>query len=406
MISVKEAIELTLKHAKAGTIEPVPVSEAAGYVLAEDVLADIDMPPFDKSAMDGYALKAREVQKAPVVLKVAGFIPAGVQPDVSLLSGQAAKIMTGAPLPPGADSVQMVEKTAARADGQVEILESVAVGKHVARRGEIIRANSRVLEKGRLISPAVAGVLATVGKERVPVYRQPQVGILVTGDELVEIQETPGPGQIRNSNGYVLYQQVQETGAKPALLGIAADKIQELQKMIEQGLTNDVLLISGGVSMGELDLVEEVFERVGVETIYNKINIKPGKPAVFGKRNDTLVFGLPGNPVSASTIFEIIAKPAIKKMMGFEQIHNLTVKATLKNEIKSRTRRTFYPPAWTSMVKSEFQVAAIDSKGSADILAFARSNSFVIIPATVENLPAGKQVEVLLRDEFWKTCLI
>ncbi|MFQ6113598.1 MAG: molybdopterin molybdotransferase MoeA [bacterium] len=262
MVTVQEAIDLALKQTPVLGTEVVPLEEASGHVLAEDVYSDIDMPPFDKSAMDGYAVKYEDAKNCPSVFDVVGFIPAGVYPDFTIEPGQSAKIMTGAPLPKGADSVQMVEKTEPLDNGKVKILESVSPGLHVSKKGEIIQAETEVISKGTYITPAVVSVLATVGKARLQVHKRPNVGILVTGDELVEVHQKPNPGQIRNSNGYTLYHQVRESGAQPELPGIVSDDIGELTKKIAQGLDKDILLISGGVSMGDLDLVEDVFEKL------------------------------------------------------------------------------------------------------------------------------------------------
>ncbi|MFQ5640717.1 MAG: gephyrin-like molybdotransferase Glp [bacterium] len=404
MIPVEEAIKMILAETHSLGPERVGILQTAGRILAGDVFSDIDMPPFDKSSMDGYALKHQDVAGAPNDLEVVGLIPAGVYPDLHLEQGQAAKIMTGAPLPSGADSVQMVEKTEALPPNRVKILEPVQQGKHVAKRGEIMRTNAKVLSKGAFITPSIIGVLATVGKKEVEVFKKPEVGILITGDELVTVDRTPKAGQIRNSNGYVLYHQVRACGAVPELLGIAPDDPKQLTTKILSGLKKDVLLITGGVSMGDLDFVEDVFAELGVRIFFDKMNIKPGKPSVFGKRKKTLVFGLPGNPVSASTIFELIARPALRKMMGLTQLHNIRQKARLQTTFTSKTKRENFAPAWTSFENSQLITRPIESKGSADVLAFAKSNSYIIIPSHVAVVKQGQEVEVMLRDEFWKTC--
>ncbi len=403
MISVPQALDTVLNQTFVSAPETVSILEAAGYVLAEDVHSDIAMPPFDKSTMDGYALKASDVAAAPAILKVVGVIPAGAFPEFEICSGQAAKIMTGAPLPKGADTVQIVEKTAAAENGRVKILEPVAPGKNISPQSEIIGLNEKVLSRGTFISPAVIGVLAAVGKSEIKIHRRPRVAILVTGDELVEIQQKPQAGQIRNSNGYALYHQVRDCGALPQPLGVAPDQREALRTKIAEGLQRDVLLISGGVSMGDLDFVEEVFKQLDVNIFFDAVNIKPGKPTVFGKRETTLVFGLPGNPVSASTIFEIIVKPALRKMMGHAQVHNLRWQAIAANNFDSRTRRDNYAPACTYFNDDKIMTAILPSKGSSDILTFARSNSFAIVPGEVQKIKRGEPVEVVLRDEFWKS---
>ncbi|MFQ5648871.1 MAG: gephyrin-like molybdotransferase Glp [bacterium] len=402
MISIDEAIEMAVSETSRLEVEEVPILSAAGSVLAEDIHSDLDMPPFDKSSMDGYAVKAEDCNADPAILAVVGTIPAGVYPHFRIQTGQAAKIMTGAPLPAGADSVQMVEKTEGVSNGKVKILEAVSRGQNVASKSEIIQSGQRVLTKGTCVTPPVIGVLAVVGRNKVEIYRRPRVGILVTGDELVEIDQRPRAGQIRNSNGYALYHQVLATGAVPELLGIVPDDTSSLRKVIGAALSKDVLLISGGVSMGEFDLVEDVLAECKVETYYDKVNIKPGKPTVFGKSEHALVFGLPGNPVSASTIFEIVVKPTLRKMMGFSRLHNLQVTAILEKDFRSKTRRQNYQPAYTVLKNGTFFTSPLHSRGSADVMAFSRSNSYVIAPAEVDEYKQGQTILTMLRDDFWQ----
>ncbi|RMD89621.1 MAG: molybdopterin molybdenumtransferase MoeA, partial [Calditrichaeota bacterium] len=311
MIPVQQALEIILKQVPRLPVISVPIEKASGYVLAEEVYSDINMPPFNKSSMDGYALKAEDTQKTPAELQVVGFIPAGKYPDFKIQAGQAAKIMTGAPVPEGADSVQMVEKTEPIDDHRVQILESIETGKNISWQGEIIQEGQKVLSNGTFISPAVIGVLATVGKTNLAVIKKPSVSILVTGDELVPVNQKPGPGQIRNSNGFTLYHQLLELGITAEIQEIAADNLDDLTAKIQKGLESDVLLITGGVSMGDLDLVEDVFTKLGLKIYFNKVKIKPGKPTVFARHKNAVVFGLPGNPVSAATVFEVLVKPAL-----------------------------------------------------------------------------------------------
>ncbi len=403
MISVKQAIDICLNQISVSEPETVSILDAVGYVLAEDINSNIAMPPFDKSTMDGYALRAGDVVNTPAILEVVGVIPAGSFPKCEIHAGQTAKIMTGAPLPRGADAVQMVEKTEALENGKVRILEPVAPGKNISPKSEILRVDEKVLGRGTYISPAVVGVLAAVGKDRVQIYRRPWVAILVTGDELVEIDQKPRAGQIRNSNGYALYHQVRNCGALPKPLGIAPDQRDALRSKIADGLKCHVLLISGGVSMGDLDFVEEVFTQLGVTVFFDAVNIKPGKPTVFGRKGDTLVFGLPGNPVSASTIFEVLVKPALRKMMGFAQVQSLLLSAVATNDFDSKTRRENYAPSWTRIEENKIYTSVLPSKGSSDIVAFAKSNSFAVIPGERQQVHRGELVDVVLRDEFWMT---
>lgn len=406
MIAVKQALDIIAQQTTGLADEEVTILEACGCILAEEVFSDIDMPPFDKSSMDGYAVRSRDLTYVPAELQQVGFIAAGVSPDFSVQPGQAAKIMTGAPMPKGADSVQMVEKTESVGVEAVRILESVANRQNVALKGEIFRNNERVLAKGTYISPAVIGVLACVGKASVKVYKRPRVGILVTGSELVEVNIRPAPAQIRNSNGYALYHQVLETGGRPEQLGVAPDDPDKLTRSIEAGLKNDVLLVSGGVSMGDLDLVENVFENLGVKVLFEKVNMKPGKPLVFGRKDETLVFGLPGNPVSTSTVFEVFVKPALLKMMGFPHTHNPVVPAVLRQDFETKTKRELYHPARSFLEDGRFFVEPILSRGSADILAFSKSNAFLVVRSGVRKLEAGATVPVMLRNDFWRSPIV
>ena len=260
-----------------------------------------------------------------------------------------------------------------------------------------------MLQAGTYLSPAAIGLLATVGREEVSVYRRPSVAILVTGDELVEVGEKPVGGQIRNSNAYALYHQVRQTGCEARLLGVARDNVADLTGKIAAGLQEDVLLVSGGVSMGDLDLVEDVFAEQGVDVFFDKVAIKPGKPTVFGRRGGTLVFGLPGNPVSASTVFEIFVRPALRKLMGFASVQPLLLEAELRGTLKSKTRRTYYAPARAYVKDGRLFAEALPSKGSADVLAFARSNAYAIVPSEVDELYPGQSVTVFLRQEFFTT---
>jgi len=402
MISVSQAIAIIMEHAAVTATEDVPLRDAAGRVLAQDVASDVDVPPFHKSSMDGYAFRAEDCQAPGTELHVVGVIPAGTYPDFRIGKGEAARIMTGAPLPDGADSVQMVEKTEALSVDSVRILETVPLGKNVARKSEIMATGDTVLAEGTYITPAVLAVLATVGKSRVTVHKRARVAILVTGDELVEIDRRPAAGQIRNSNGYAVYAQVAESGAVPHALGIARDNATSLGAQVSDGLGYDVLLISGGVSMGDYDIVEDVLAQHGVEILFDKINIKPGKPAVFGKTARTLVFGLPGNPVSASTVFEVFVKPALRKMQGFAQTRNTRLQAVLETDHHSRTVRECFHPGMCSLVDGRPHVRPLKTRGSADILGYARSNCYIITPSGSKAFKRGELIEIMLRDDYWK----
>jgi molybdopterin molybdotransferase len=403
MIPVREALEIALQQTARLPIETTSLLESAGRVLAEDVVSDVDMPPFPRSTMDGYAVRSDDVRNAPVRLQVVGMIPAGAYPDFSLQPMQAAKIMTGAPLPSGADAVQMIEKTRALDEGgAVAILENVESGNNVSPFGSEARQGEVVLPVGTFISPGVIGLLAAVGKRTLAVYRAPSVGILATGDELVDIAAKPAAGQIRNSNSFALYAQVRQAGGRPQLLGVAKDTKTDLRNGIAEGLQYDLFLATGGVSMGDLDLVEEVFAEFDLEIFFEKIAMKPGKPVVMARSaRGGLVFGLPGNPVSAATVFEVLVRPVIRKMMGFPVYQNQMVLATLTEPFANRSGRENYAPAVTWFEEKRFMVRPLKSKGSGDVVTYAKSNSYLICPIDRAELLPSENVVVMLRPDFF-----
>jgi len=403
MITVRQALEIALQQTARLPIEEISLLESAGRVLAEDVISDVDMPPFPRSTMDGYAVSSEDVRSAPVRLQVVGMIPAGSYPNFSLQPMQAAKIMTGAPLPSGADAVQMVEKTRSLdEESSVAILEGVKSGHNVSPLGSEARQGEVVLPMGTFISPAVIGLLAAVGKNTVAVYRAPSVGILATGDELVDIAVRPALGQIRNSNSFTLYAQVKQAAGKPHLLGIAKDTKANLRQSIAEGLQYDLFLATGGVSMGDLDLVEKMFAEFGLEIFFEKIAMKPGKPVVMARSaQDGLIFGLPGNPVSAATVFEVLVRPVMRKMMGFPVYQNQMALATLTEPFTNRSGRENYAPSVTWYEEKRFMVRPLKSKGSGDVVTYAKSNSYLICPIDRTELSPNENVVVMLRPDFF-----
>jgi len=372
-----------------------------GYVLAEEVRSDMNMPPFDKSAMDGYALVASDVADAsrerPVVLEVVEEIVAGMMPTRVVSSDEAAKIMTGAPVPAGADSVVMVEVTE-QVGASVRIFEPCEQGKNICLSGEDIRTGDVVLDVGKVIRAQEVGVLASVGRTKVRVFERPEVAIIATGSEIVEPNVVPRPGQIRNSNGYSLSAQVLENGCEVRYLGIVDDTKPELRARIEEGLEADVLILSGGVSMGEYDLVTDMLWGSGVQVLFEKVRMKPGKPTVFGVRDSTLVFGLPGNPVSTIVAFEQFVRPAIRKMAGYGQVERPRVHAVLGRAVKKKPGRRQFAPAMTVYKEDGWHTDAVDWHGSADLLAMTKANSFLIVLEEYGVLEAGEVVEVQLLD--------
>lgn len=401
MITVDEALEIVLQHTPRLGAEEVALADAVGRVLAEDVRADADMPAFDRSAMDGYAVRAADVSSAPVVLEVIGQVRAGQWPDRPLAPGQALQVMTGAPVPTGASAVVPVEKTRALDGGRkVEILEAAGTGSHVARQGSEVHAGDLVLSPGATIDPAAVAVLATVGKAKVRVGRRPTVAVLVTGDELVDVWDTPGRGRIRNSNGYAVQAQARWAGAEVRSLGVVPDQGDRIAEAVRQGFASDVLVISGGVSQGVYDLVEEVLARFDVGLLFTKVAIKPGAPLVFGRRGDKLVFGLPGNPVSAQVTFDLFVRAALLRMQGSEVVARPVVQAELLEGVTNRSGRRNHLPARLRLESGRIVAAPVHSQGSADVVAHARANALLVMERGRERAEAGETLPAVLLGNF------
>ncbi len=400
MIPVEEALEIVLREARALPGEDVGLGEALGRVLAEDVASDVDLPPFDRVAMDGYALRAADVATAPVALDVIGEVRAGQWPDLTVGPGQAARIMTGAALPPGADAVQQVEKTQPLDEFRVTVLAAVASGANVAPCGSEVRAGDIVLARGRVIDPSAIAVLASAGKARVRVARRPVVALLVTGDEIVEVAVRPGPGQIRNTNGPAVAAQARLAGAEVRLLGVAPDRQDAIVEALRSGLAADVLVVSGGVSAGDYDLVEPALLDLGATFLFTRVAIKPGAPLVFGTCGETLVFGLPGNPVSAQVTFDLFVRPALLKMQGARILGRPRVEVELLGAVKNRAGRRSHVPARVRFEGGRLVARPVRSMGSGDLAAHARANALVVIEADRVQAAAGESAEALLLGNF------
>ena len=401
VIPVDKALEIVLAHTPVLPAEEVDLPSSVGRVLAEDIHADLDMPPFDRSAMDGYAVRAADVARAPVVLEVAGQVRAGHWPDRALEPGQAIQIMTVAPVPAGATAVQPVEKTRPVEGGRrVEMLAPVESGAHIARQGAEVRAGDRLLERGRTIDPATVAVLAAAGKGRLRVGRRPTLAMLVTGDELVDVWDTPSRGRIRNTNGYAVMAQARWAGAEARSLGVVPDVSDRIAEAVRDGFRDDVLVISGGVSEGAYDLVEEVLARFDVGLLFTKVAIKPGAPLVFGRRGDKLVFGLPGNPVSAQVTFDVFVRAALLRMQGANVVSRPKVEVELLDSVKNRSGRQAYSPARVGFEKGRLVARPVASQGSADIVAHAQANALVLLEADQLRADAGDKVPALLLGNF------
>ncbi|HEU5180173.1 MAG TPA: gephyrin-like molybdotransferase Glp [Candidatus Polarisedimenticolia bacterium] len=396
MVSVEEALRAVLDFTPILPFESVDLASALGRVLSEEIHADADQPPFDKAMMDGFALRSEDVRAAPAELQVVMEIPAGTPPPGLIAPGQAARIMTGAMIPQGSDAVQMVEKTEALDAGRVRILQGVAAGANIAPRGTQLRRGARVLSEGDRLTPARLGVLASVGRAVAQCRRLPRVVVAPTGDELVAANQVPGPGQIRNSNGPALAAEARSLGALVEELAPVPDRFEALRSCLEHGLKSNVLILSGGVSMGEYDLVEKELEWAGVEIAFRQVAIRPGKPAVFGRRGDCLVFGLPGNPVSSLVTFRVLVAPALRRMQGIASPEGVHLEARLETEVSQHPGRTGYLPGKLSFAGGAVGVRPIPTTGSADLPAHSRADALVIVPADRETLGAGDTVRVLL----------
>jgi len=375
----------------------VSVWDALGLVLAEEVKTDREYPPFDRSTRDGYAVRAKEV--APdAKLKCVGEIKAGDTVSEPLAAGTCVQIMTGAAVPVGADAVVMVEHT--QREGDVVRFERAAqAGQNIVPRGSEALAGQTILRPGMRLGYAELALAAQVGAVELQCTKKPRVAILSTGDEVVMVEETPGPFQIRNSNSVSLAAQVRLAGGEPIALGNAPDRVEDLGEKIERGLKEDALVLSGGVSMGKYDLVEKVLKAMGAEFYFDAVAIRPGKPAVFGVCQGRPVFGLPGNPVSTMVTFELFVTPAIDLLSGAEARALPLMEAQLGEALNEKPGLTHFLPARVEWRGPPPEVKALKWQGSGDIAALANANCFLVVPADRNKIAAGERVSVLLRKD-------
>ncbi len=407
MIEMDDAIRIVMENTRTIDKIRVGLDDVLGRVLSEDVRSDIDMPPFDKALMDGYALQGADIASAskdtPIMLDVIEEIPAGTVPQKRVECGQAAQIMTGAPVPDGADTVIMVEDTKPQTDAKkVRVLDTTETGRNIARLGEDVRVNQVVLHANTVIRPPEVGILAAVGHIHVEIYRQPVVGIVATGSEVVEPHQKPKPGQIRNSNGYSMAAQVLRSGAQARYLGIVEDDIQALIQTIGEGLeTCDIVALSGGVSAGEYDLVQDGMRDLGVEVLFDRIRMKPGKPLTYGVKGARQVFGLPGNPVSSVVGLELLMRPAIKKMQCMTDPHLPTVRTVLSADFRQTPGRKQFVPAHSVPGKNGvWESTWVGHHGSADLFSMARANSLFVVNAEDAHVPAGTELDLILFNSW------
>jgi molybdopterin molybdotransferase len=420
--------------------EEVLLMQAVGRVLAEPITADRDFPPFPRATRDGFAVRVEDLAGGLTLLRVLGQVRAGDSYDLPLASGEAVEIMTGAAVPVGADAVVMVEYTerktreidrkeregtqrksenrgsiadddhildiAGHAEPEVEekktedfveVQRAVTSGENVVPSGAEAHAGQELLPRGARLGSAQIALAAAAGKASVKVYRKPKVAILSTGDELVEVAEKPGPSQIRNSNSYSLAALVTEYGGEPVQLPIAPDEESKLTELIHEGLKADMLLLSGGVSMGKFDLVEQALKSLGAKFFFTGALIQPGKPVVFGEVGSIPFFGLPGNPVSVMVTFELFARQMVEALSGAEPERLQSAKAKLRKEFKTKTGLTRFLPARLNGALDDPEVEVVPWQGSGDMLAAARATCYLVVPSDREKLAKGEMVTVVLR---------
>jgi molybdopterin molybdotransferase len=400
VLSFEQALETVQRYCeKVPPVkqECVPLLEALGRVLAEPVVADRDFPPFPRTTRDGYALQASDLKTVPARFRVVGQVKAGGSYEKAVDSGQAVEIMTGAPVPQGADAVVMVEYTKRNTE-QLEVLRTVTEGENIVPRGSEALAGQEILSPGTRMGPAQIAVAAAVGKTTLSAYKRPKVAILATGDELVDLAAKPAAHQIRNTNSYSLAAQVIISGGEPFRLPVAPDDKPALAKLIQEGLSSDLLLLSGGVSMGKFDLVEEVLTESGAKFFFTGAQIQPGRPVVFGEVRSAPFFGLPGNPVSTMVTFDLFVRPLLQALGGALPVRLPTAKARLGKDIKTKTGLTRFLPALLGGGLYDPEVELVPWQGSGDISAAARANCYIVVPPEREFIGAGETISILLRS--------
>ena len=401
MVPFEQALKIVKDNLAASQPSPgrevVSLEEARGRILAEDIAADRDYPPFHRSIRDGFAVRGAEVSAPPVVLRLLGEVRAGEHFAGTVGAGECVSIMTGAPLPAGADAVVMVEYTEPAGDA-IRIQRSVHPGENVVQQGREARAGTAILARGRRLGAGELGLLATVGKSRVSVFLRPVVAILPTGDEVVRIEQQPEWFQIRNSNAISLSAQVAAAGGIPRPLEIAPDRLEALRGLIQEGLTADLLLLTGGVSVGKYDFVERALAALGAEFYFQSVALRPGKPLVFGRAAGKFFFGLPGNPVSTFVTFALFARPALAVLGGADFKTPLFLRARLDKPFEQRTGLTAFLPARLEGRSGEPWVSLAGWQGSGDLVGVAAGDCFMVVRPDQTNLDAGEWVDVMPKE--------
>ena len=403
-----EAQRIVLDATAVLGLEKISLLDALGRTIGEDIVAERDNPPWDNSAMDGFAVRWEDIKQEhaiqkPVTLDVIEDVPAGRMPSKTVGQGQAIRIMTGAPIPQGADTVLKVEDTE-QTPNTVRVFKPERRGSNIRPRGEDVRKGECIIAKGTPIRPGEAGMLAVLAKSFLFAYQRPRVAILSTGDELADLDERFSDEKIINSNSYGIAAAVQEAGGIPLLLGIARDTQAALKEKISQGLNADILVLSGGVSMGDYDFTKAVFREIGAEMNFWKLAIRPGQPLAFGKIQGKLAFGLPGNPVSSMVTFEQLVRPALLKMGGRSSYGRPVVDAVFQETFSKRPDRRHFLRGILIREEGVFKVRTTGGQGSGILTSMVKANCLIDVPVEVERLVPGDVVRVqLLSGEAWLT---
>ena len=404
MLRIEDALDIILEHTPTLGAEELRLAQSVGRVLRHDCVSDLDLPPFDRARMDGYALRAADTEAAvlerPVRLRVIGEAAAGHAFEGQVYAGEAVRIMTGAPVPPGADAVEKIEVIRVLDESLVEFESPVKLGQFITPRGVEARAGAVVVKSGERVTPAVSAALASFGCARLMVSRKPRLTLLSTGTELVAVEERPGPSQIRNSNTYSLAGYAETAGAEVVSAGIVRDDFDATRQAIAEALSSsDVVMLSGGVSMGDYDLVKPALGDLGAAILVEKVAMHPGKPTVFAKLGEKIVFGLPGNPVSVAVSFHLFARPALLKMQGASVVHLPRMRAYASRPVKGAPPRRSHQPARLVIRDGRAEAEPLKWSGSSDLVAFMRADCLIVVPEDRQSLNEGELVEVIsLRD--------
>lgn len=402
MLSVEEALTQMLAQIQALPSTNIPLAQSLGLVLAQDIIAQEDLPPFANSAMDGFALLSKDSTPRdgqPARLRVTGSIAAGYVADSAVVEGTAMRIMTGAPMPPGADSVIQVELTrsAGPQSTWVEILQEVQPGNSIRLAGEDMHKGQVALPQGTEIGPWEIGILATVGCAQVPVIARPRVAILGTGDEVIDVDQPLTPGKIRNSNSYLLEAAVHKAGGEPHRLGVAHDTVESLREKFREASTYDLILTSGGVSVGDFDLVKNIMQEQG-QVDFWRINMRPGKPVAFGRIGGVPLLGLPGNPVSSAVTFELFGRPLLRRMLGHTRLQRQQIDVTVVDGITERVQRRHYVRAYVEWRDGRFLARTTGNQGSHIMTSLLNSNAFVVVPEGGVTITPGGTAKAMMLD--------